>query len=482
MAGPNADATVQAKSQSSKRRLLVVDDDDLVIASLRLALPSNWSMTSASALHEIPTTGFNAALVDMHLTGSLAKAEGLEVLKVLRDRDPHLEIVAMSGDFDRNLMEQGLKSGASRFLAKPIGTEELNLTLEKIEALLMLRELATSQIEGTPHKREPRWIGSSAASIAVSRAIADFRGEQGPILIEGESGTGKEVAAWLIHSQERGGSEKGGASSVSSRPFIQVNLGAIPEAVFESEFFGHVKGAFTGADQNKMGLAEAAHGGDLFLDEIEALPLSSQAKLLRFLESGEVRRVGGRDSIRVHARVIVATNRSLSEMVKSGEFREDLMWRVSGKRLMLPPLRDRKEDIDALAKYFFELEKPRRNKQLAGDAIEVLKLHDWSGNVRELKRVCEQIALYAPLPLVRGIDVRACLPQIGSGPSFTDGAGTRPELDLSIGLSELVARFEAHVVRESLRVTADVDAAAVLLGISRSSMYKKMKDSGIERN
>lgn len=467
------DAMIHAgKGPSSKRRLLVVDDDDLVIASLRLALPSNWTMTAATSPSEIPHDGYSAALVDMHLTRDLSRAEGLEVLKLLRTRDPHLEIVAMSGDFDRNLMEQGLKSGATRFLAKPIGAEELHLTLEKIEALLMLRELATSQIEGGPLKREPRWIGTSEHSQNVRRAIAGLRGEHGPILLEGESGTGKEVAAWLIHAQEQ-------ADKTSpARPFVQVNLAAVPETVFESEFFGHTKGAFTGADQNRMGLAEAAHGGDLFLDEIEALPLANQAKLLRFLESGEIRRVGARESIRVQARVIVATNRSLSEMVKAGEFREDLLWRISGKRLSLPPLRERKADIDALAKYFFELEKPRRNKQLTPEAVAALTAHDWSGNVRELKRVCEQIALYAPLPLIREEDVHACLPRGISASPYA----ARQELDLSIGLSELVARFEAHVIREALRVTADVDTAALRLGISRSSMYKKMKDSGIERD
>ena len=321
---------------SQRRRLLVVEDDDLVVAALRVAMPSNWSMASASSPSEVPVSGFNAALVDMHLSGNLKQAEGLDVIRQLRDQDPHIEIVAMSGDFDRGLMEQGLKAGATRFLAKPIGTEEIHLTLEKIEALLLLRELANSRIEGVSQQREPRWIGESEASQNVSRQIASLRGEHGPILIEGESGTGKEVAAWLIHSQERNAnSEKGFAV----RPFVQINLAAIPETVFESELFGHVKGAFTGADQNKMGLAEAAHGGDLFLDEIEALPLANQAKLLRFLESGEIRRVGGRDAIRVHARVIVATNRKLDDMVKTGEFREDLMWRVSGKRLTLPPLR-----------------------------------------------------------------------------------------------------------------------------------------------
>lgn len=473
-----ADATVQkTRDAATRRRLLVVDDDDLVIASLRMAMPSNWTMITAASLGEIPASGYVAALVDMHLTGRLDLAEGLDVLRELRARDPHIELVAMSGDFDRNLMEQGLKSGASRFLAKPIGTEELLLTLEKIEALLLLRELSTARIEPTLLAREPRWVGTSNESMAVTRTIAALRGEHGPILIEGESGTGKEVVAWLLHAQER---NLALAKGMSPRPFVQVNLAAIPEAVFESEFFGHVKGAFTGADQNKIGLAEAAHGGDLFLDEIEALPISNQAKLLRFLESGEVRRVGARETIRVQTRILVATNRSLTDMVEKGEFREDLMWRVSGKRVMLPALRQRKDDIDGLARYFFELEKPRRNKQLTPDAIEALKTHDWSGNVRELKRVCEQISLYAPLPLIRGEDVRACLPHTeGAAASLMTQAHTG--FDLSVGLSELLARFEALVIREALRVTSDVDQAAERIGISRSSMYKKMKDFGIER-
>lgn len=472
----------KGNSPPHKRRLLVVDDDDLVIASLRMALPSNWSLATANSESEVPDEGYVAALVDMHLSGNIAIAEGLDVIRKLRAKNPHLEIVAMSGDFDRNLMEQGLKSGASRFLAKPIGVEELLLTLEKIEALLLLREIATSRIEISPGRREPRWVGTSSASQNVARAIAGLRGEHGPILIEGESGTGKEVVAWLLHAQERTLALQRG---LPTRPFVQVNLGAIPEAVFESEFFGHVKGAFTGADQNKIGLAEAAHGGDLFLDEIEALPMASQAKLLRFLESGEVRRVGSRETVRVQARVIVATNRNLNEMVLASEFRDDLMWRVSGKQLKLPPLRERKEDIGELARYFFELERPRRNKQLTDEAIQALETHTWSGNVRELKRVCEQISLYAPLPLIRSEDVMICLPKSGFAnvESLNQKEGIfGAKIDLSMGLTELLARFESHVVREALRVTADVDQAAERIGISRSSMYKKMKDFGIERN
>lgn len=447
------------------RRVLIVDDDDLVPASLRLALPPNWSISSCSTADAALTLnsldGITAAFVDMHLTGNLEKAEGLTVLRHLKSLNPQLEFVAMSGDLDRKLMEQGLDSGATRFLAKPIGVEEFLQTLEKIEALALLKEASRSR------PNEPRWVGSSSASQEALRSIAALKGERGPILIEGESGTGKEVAAWLIHRQE---------SAQGARAFIQVNLGAIPESVFESEMFGHVKGAFTGADQNKTGLAEAANGGDLFLDEIEALPAANQAKLLRFLESGEIRKVGAREISKVSVRVIAATNRDLAEMVRNGEFREDLMWRVSGKRLKLPALRSRIDDIKDLANYFLSLERPRRNKSLADDAVEVLKKHRWNGNVRELKRLCEQVCLVSPLPIVRAEDVLLALPK-GSVEEPVPGQ----EIDLNRGLVELTARFEARVIQEAITRWPDLDIAAEKIGISRSSMYKKMKDYGIER-
>lgn len=461
----NSDSIKTRPTDEVTRRVLVVDDDDLVPASLRLALPPNWSISSFStaeaALGLTSLDGITAAFVDMHLTGDLEKAEGLLVLEHFKSLNPHLEYVAMSGDLDRKLMEQGLDSGATRFLAKPIGAEEFLQTLEKIEALALLKEATRSRPD------EPRWVGRSSASQEALRSIAALKGERGPILIEGESGTGKEVAAWLIHRQE---------SAQGSRAFIQVNLGAIPETVFESEMFGHVKGAFTGADQNKTGLAEAANGGDLFLDEIEALPMANQAKLLRFLESGEVRKVGARVATKVSVRVIAATNRDLSEMVRNGDFREDLMWRVSGKRLKLPALRNRIDDIKDLANHFLGLERPRRNKTLTDDALEVLKMHRWNGNVRELKRLCEQVCLVSPLPIVRAEDVLLALPK-GS----VEAVSVSSQLDLSLGLVELTARFESGVIREAVSRWPDLDTAAEKIGISRSSMYKKMKDYGIER-
>ena len=450
-----------SEAKDPRLKLLVVDDDDLIAASIRMSLPPNWRMTHATGLAGAHGGPFTAAFCDMHLTGDLSRAEGVQVIQKLRANDPHLEIIAMSGNLDRELMEACLKAGASRFLAKPLSPEELKITLEKIEALILIRDVSNRGLPTTP------WIGESAVSQKVRRDIASLRGEPGPILIEGESGTGKEVATGLIHAQE--------ANSREIRPFVSVNLAALPEAVFESEFFGHVRGAFTGADQNKMGLAEAAHGGDLFLDEMEALPLSQQAKLLRFLENGEVRRVGAKESIRVNVRVIAATNRNLDQLVKEGKFREDLLWRLNGRKLLLPTLRDRTEDIPALAHYFLDREKPRRNKSLQPDAAELLKAHIWPGNVRELKRVCEQLALYSPLPIVRGEDAERVLPRTGP---VTTNSGIK--YDLSRGLNPLLEEFEAGLILQALNVNPDVDQTALLLGISRSSLYKKIKDYSIE--
>lgn len=440
---------------SDRLKLLVVDDDDLILQSIRMSLPSHWRMVGVSALNEIPNESFHAAFVDMHLTPKATRAEGVDIVGHLFQKHPHLEIVAISGDLDRELMEACLKAGASRFLAKPLSPEEIILTLEKIEALNLLREASTR----TQHPKVS-WIGTSSASKEVQRQIAALRGESGPILIEGESGTGKEVTAQLIHSQE------------PARPFITINVAALAENVFESEFFGHVRGAFTGADQNKMGLAEAAHGGDLFLDEVEALPSSQQAKLLRFLENHEVRRVGAKDTIKVQVRVIAATNQNLQQMVKDGKFREDLLWRLNGKKVNLPPLRMRPDDIPLLAEFFLEQERPRRNKKLSEDAIEALRCYTWPGNVRELKRACEQISLYSPLPLIRAEDVNKILP---------GGAQVAGLLaDLSRGLPDLLADYEAACIRQALETGREIDDVADLLKISRSSLYKKIKDYNIE--
>lgn len=442
--------------------LLVVDDDSLIPQSLKLCIAAPWKITAVSKKELVPFNNFyHAAMVDMHLTAGSKDPEGVRVIEKLMKHNPQLEVIAMSGDLDRETMELCLKAGAQRFLAKPLQPEEVLLVLNKIEAYWSIRNIDSAG-------KNTHWTGSGPASQKIKKWIANAKGENKTILIEGETGCGKEVVARLLNQQE------------NERPFITVNISSIPENLFESELFGHVKGAFTGAEQNKIGLAEAAHGGDLFLDEIEALPLSQQVKLLRFLESGEVRRVGAKDSFFVQTRVLVAGNQSLKKLAAEGKFREDLYFRLCGQHLELPPLRERKEDIQELAKNFLELEKPRRNKQFTEDGFEALLNYDWPGNVRELKRVCEQLSLTSPLPFIRHEDVENLL-NIEDRKTRTPGTAALSEkMDFSKGWNTLVEEFEAGLIRACLRKYKDVEEASKVFKISRSNLYKKIKDYKID--
>lgn len=440
--------------------LLVIDDDSLIHDSLELLLPDHWKIQNAYSLAEAPASGvFHAIFVDMHLTPNTKVAEGPAIIAAMRERFPLAEIYGMSGDLTIELMEKALAAGARKFFAKPLHPDEVTMSFDKIEALWALR--SSEAKHRTTHTHQ--WIGQSKAAEKIRFEIANLAGEVSPILIEGETGTGKEVVSQILNQQDE-------------RPFIAVNLGAIPENLFESEFFGHVRGAFTGADQMKVGLAEAANGGDLFLDEIEALPLTQQAKLLRFLESGEVRRVGAKETLHVKTRIIAASNQSLQQMVKDGKFREDLLFRLTSHRLQLPPLRERLDDIEILAKHFLKLPRSSGMKMLAPEAVARLKEHSWPGNVRELKRVMEHLAQTAPLPIIRAEDVSRLL----GGSTGASPADALLDFPLEQGLTALVESFEKQVLLKALERTGkDVDKAAELLQISRSNFYKKMKDYGI---
>lgn len=440
--------------------LLVVDDDPLVLDSMRMLVPaSDWRMTSVQNYLEINyNLSYAAAFVDQHLTGDLDKPIGLEVIEKLRQANPNIEIYAMSGDLSLELMEAGLKRGANRFIAKPLEHLEVVNLLSKAASIVQMRQLALGS-------RSVQFIGTSEKAEEIRKLIATYSTEPGPILIEGESGSGKEVTAKLLNA-------------MSSTPFIAVNMATIPESLFESELFGHVKGAFTGADRNKIGLIEAAAGGDIFFDEIEAMPLSQQAKLLRFLESGEIKKVGAQAPHIVSARVICASNRNLLKMCEAGEFREDLYWRISGKKISLPSLRERADDISVLAEFFLSEQRPRLNKKLTPEALKLMRSYSWPGNIRELKRVCEQVSLICPLPFIRRDDLEALLAG-GTKPP----AGITPSnsaVDLTKGFDVLVEDFEKHILREAIRQSKNKDAACELLKMSRSNFYRKLKNYNLE--
>lgn len=453
-----------AMQQTNFRKLLVIDDDPIIAESLALLLPANWSLTSYQNPAQIPEEWFDAAFVDLHFRNICDYPPlGLKIIEQLRSKFPQMEIVAISGDLRSQLMDECLQHGAHRFLAKPLIQEEVYLVLDRIDSYLTLKNLNRQAVAD-----RPRWIGQDEASQAVLRQISLLRGDQSPVLIEGESGTGKEVVAALLHLQER------------ERPWVVVNLSAIPENLIEAELFGHVKGTFTGADSTRAGLFEAAHNGDLFLDELEALPLHIQPKLLRFLENGEVRRVGSRETQIISTRIIGASNQSLLSLVQQGKFREDLYFRLCSQRIQLPALRERGDDFDELAKFFLRQKRPSTNKYLSPEALIALKKHSWPGNVRELKRILDQLCILSPLPLIRTEDVYMALNI--HAPTVQEEKWTQELLDFVKGLPELIADYEAKIIRQVLNTHPNyrIDEIADLLKISRSNLYKKMKDYQIE--
>lgn len=365
--------------------LLIAEDDQILATSIKLMVPAGFKVYVINSPAHFPEhVFFHAAMVDMHLDSKVGeRPDGPDLIQTIYKKNPQTEIISMSGDLNRDNMEAAIKAGAQRFLAKPLTVEEVTLSLEKILAYWQLRQIEFSK------KSNLQFIGQSKETEALRKRLAALKNEKASVLIEGETGTGKDVVARILNQQE------------GRRPFVTINCAALNENLFESEFFGHIKGSFTGADTNKIGLAEAAHGGDLFLDEIEALPLSQQAKLLRFLESGEIRKVGAKESMFVQTRIIAASNQPLTQLIQEKKFREDLYFRLSSQKIEILPLRQRLSDIPALAKYFIDLEKPRRNKEFEPDALKALQTYSWPGNVRELKRVCEQLVLTSPLPFIR---------------------------------------------------------------------------------
>ena len=444
-------------SNNPQLNLLILEDDPGLAGSLKILASDFFRVFVAQKASLVPDhVFFHAALIDLHLEVVPPEAaDGLLAIAKLVKKNPQLEVVAISGQLDRHLMEKSIQAGAQRFLAKPLSADEVTSVLEKISAHWNLR-LFNYQNQN----RAPRLLGTSPESEILRKKISELKSEKAPVLIEGETGVGKDVVSQLLNLQE------------GARPYVSVNCAALTENLFESEFFGHLKGSFTGADSNKIGFAEAAHGGDLFLDEIEALPLSQQAKLLRFLESGEIRKVGAKDPQFVDVRVIAASNVPLKKLMGEKKFREDLFFRLSAHRIEIAPLRERKSDLVTIASNFLELAKPKRNKTFEESALQELLGYNWPGNIRELKRVCEQLLLTSALPVIRAADVQKLLSGGTPAPALTS-------LNLDQTLEDFLSSQERRLIEFCLGQTKDIDKSCTILKISKSSLYKKIKDLGI---
>ena len=416
---------------------------------------------------------FDAALIDLRMPGGV---DGWGVADHLNNVSPGTRFCICTGHGDMPEAKKAMQFGAVRFLEKPLQMPELG------EAFVHIRELKA--LEAWPEEDRPKpvklktddrdFIGSTPAMLALKKKIGKFAPTDASVLILGETGTGKEVVAKAIHA----GSQR------ANGPFVAVNCGALPEHLVESEFFGHRKGAFTGADQPRKGLFEAADGGTLFLDELGELPKPMQVKLLRFLESSEIRRVGENETFTVDVRIVCATNKDLGEMARDGDFREDLIYRVNTFELDLPPLRERAEDVPALCAFLVSrlAGKPVGQEAIGPRAMELLKTHEWSGNVRELANALEHASILAegqiqPEDLPTNVTRRSIAGSVSLKLADTDGddAGFAAEAPTYGDTPKTLREIEQEVILHTLdRHSGDKPATAKELGIALKTLYNKL--------
>jgi two-component system response regulator AtoC len=453
------------------RRVLVVDDEESVCQMLHDLLEAEGYLVSVAlhaskALEYLRGEEINAALVDIRMPD----IDGLEFLTQVQGMGYPLPVILMTAYGTTDTAIQAMKLGAFDYVLKPFNIDELLLTVKKaVEVDRMTREVKALRRElagKAPGEKIEELIGRSPAMQEVYKQIGRVADTDYTVLVLGETGTGKELVAGAIH---RNSGRKEG-------PFIRINCAAIPENLLESELFGYEKGAFTGAANKKLGKFELAHGGTLFLDEISEVPLGMQVKLLRVLQEKEFERVGGTRTIKLDARVIAATNRDLVQMVREGSFREDLYYRLNVVTIQMPPLRDRKEDIGLLAAHFTKAAAAKLSKPVQGlsdEVIEAFKSYDWPGNVRELKNVCERAAVLTRGLLITRDELPATLQ-----PGFRENISAKWAAGQT--LQEIMGDVERNIILQSLKEhNYNRTKTALALGISRRTLYGKIKEHGL---
>lgn len=406
-----------------------------------------------TAVAALELNTYDCLLVDLDMPGM----NGLQVIARAKELNPDSDAIILTGKSSLDTAISALRNGVSDYLTKPCKLAEIDAVLNRVAEKRQLKnKYRALQVQLQRAEGQPRLIGSSQGMQRVRKLIDRVAPTQSAVLIRGETGTGKELVARAIHDQ----------SPRAELAFVPINCGALPEALIESELFGHRKGAFTGASEKRIGLFEVAHGGTLFLDEIGELPLSMQAKLLRVLESGEIRRVGDNDAFQVDVRIVAATHRPLEDMVRDSKFREDLMFRINTFEIELPPLRSRCEDLGELCIALlgrFGRSAHAPHDCLAPTTLKLLEQHLWPGNVRELANVIE----YATILCERLPILPEHLP-----PRFQRGMTVNPLRDLRpmpLKTMEILA-LQAALDRHG----GDKPAAAEELGISLKTLYNKL--------
>ncbi|GAV25378.1 sigma-54-dependent Fis family transcriptional regulator [Carboxydothermus islandicus] len=438
-------------------KVLVVDDEenfrDLLIQRLnRKGYEVKGAGTGEEALQFLKEETFHLAIFDIKMPGM----DGIELLQRARQLDENLQVIILTGHGTIESAIGAMKLGAYDYLTKPCNLAELEITLQKAYEKRQLLEENLGMKEVLRRDRSSKIIvGKSQAITRVLELAKKVAASDSPVLIEGESGTGKELIVNAIHQW----------SNRAQQPLVAINSGALPAQLLESELFGYEKGAFTGALTTKMGLIESAHRGTLFLDEIGEMELGLQVKLLRFLETGEFRRVGDVRLRKVDVRVIAATNRNLEEEVAKGNFREDLYYRLNVIKIRVPPLRERKEDIPLLVEYFLQKVGNGVKKELTPEAMKALMSYDYPGNVRELFNILERGLLLSTGNKIQKEDLFGCLPR-------------EEEPKKIYTLEEMEKRYIKQVLEA---VQWNKTKAAELLGISVRNLYRKIEEYQLKK-
>lgn len=454
-------------SLPTTQRILIADDQPDVIEALRLLLKSEGYATESAkspsaVVKAVESNDYALVLMDLNYARDTTSGqEGLELLQKLQALDASLPVVVMTAWASVDVAVEAMRRGARDFITKPWDNPRLlAIVRNQIELGSAVRayrrlEQENELLRGSG-KTGPTLIAQSAAMRPVLDVIARVGPSDANVLITGENGTGKGLVAQALHA----------VSARAGKPFISVNMGGLPEGVFESELFGHVRGAFTDAKADRAGRFELADGGTLFLDEIGNIPLSQQAKMLRTIETGEFERVGSSRTYRANVRLVSATNADLPAEVAAGKFRQDLLFRLNTIQLHLPPLRERREDIDVLAQHFLKQHATRYRKAITGfdeSALQAMRDYSWPGNVRELDHSVERSVLMAPGKVIRA-----------------------PDLGLNAGqaaprLEEMsIEEVEAFLIKKTLaRCDGNARKAAEELGLSRSAFYRRLEKYGL---
>ena len=430
-------------------RILIVEDDSGVRTTIVTFLEMEGFAVEAvsntrDALERLAREGFPLVISDIYIDDRT----GIDVLMAAKNQDPDCSVILMTARGTMETVMAATRNGAFDYLAKPF---ELDTLLESVKRAIDSRQTDDADVE-PEELPETEMIGSSAGMVEIYKTVSRVAPTDASVVIMGETGTGKELVARMIHR----------FSKRNIHPFVPVDCGAIPAALLESELFGAMKGAFTGADRDRIGVFEAANRGTVFLDEIGDIEPSFQLKLLRFLQEREIRPVGSSREKKVDVRVIAATNKDLQKLVEDGKFREDLWYRLHTVRLDLPPLRERRSDVPLLAQFFVAKYNGRydRDTKLTESGLKALKEFTWPGNVRQLQHLIERLTILAPNDR---IDAEAVQDAI-SAMEPKDGGG------------ETLAETEADQIRRVLAATGgNKSRAAAILGIERKTLYRKLE-------